>query len=244
MSDPLTRPAFYAGRRSAAGDWWSVLHPPYTAWHLSYVVFGAVLAPSTDGGRLAASLVAFFAAVGVAAHTLDELHDRPLHTGIGDRLLVVASVGGLAIAVAIGIAGVLTATVVLVPFIVIGPVLVAAYNLEWFGGRLHTDLGFALAWGAFPLLVGYIAQSGTLGVPAVIGSIAAAALAFGQRALSTPARMLRRRVARADGTLVLHDGSVRAVDVGTMLVPIERALRAFAYGLTALAIALAYARLS
>src|SRR5436853_7114872 len=77
MSEQLARPAFYASPRGAAGDWWTVLHPPYTAWHLSYVVIGAALAPTMDGSRLAASLIAFFAAVGVAAHQLDELHGPP-----------------------------------------------------------------------------------------------------------------------------------------------------------------------
>ena len=35
-------PAFYArpsfASRGAIGDWWTLLHPPYTLWHLSYVV--------------------------------------------------------------------------------------------------------------------------------------------------------------------------------------------------------------
>jgi hypothetical protein len=244
MSEQLARPAFYASPRGAAGDWWTVLHPPYTAWHLSYVVIGAALAPTMDGSRLAASLIAFFAAVGVAAHTLDELHGRPLRTRIDDRLLVAASVAGLAIAVGLGVAGVMAVGLVLVPFIVLGPVLVTAYNLEWFRGRLHTDLGFALAWGAFPVLVGYAAQAGTVGVPAVIASLAAAALAFGQRALSTPARMLRRQIVRVDGSLVHRDGSASSIDADTLLAPLERALRAFAYGISALAVALAIARLA
>src|SRR6266481_6195286 len=52
------RPAFYAARPGGWRDWWTILHPPYTAWHLSYVVIGATLAPHTDGGRLAATLAA------------------------------------------------------------------------------------------------------------------------------------------------------------------------------------------
>ena len=41
-----------------------------------------------------------------------------------------------------------------------GPVLVVAYNAELFGGIIHNDLGFAAAWGAFPALTGYVAQTG------------------------------------------------------------------------------------
>jgi len=38
---------------------------------------------------------------------------------------------------------------------VIGPVLVIAYNAELFRRHHHTDLGFAVAWGAFPVLTAY-----------------------------------------------------------------------------------------
>ena len=34
-----------------------------------------------------------------------------------------------------------------------------ASNLEWFGGLVHTDFGFAAAWGAFPVLTAYVAQA-------------------------------------------------------------------------------------
>ena len=45
----MARPAYYAARPGGWRDWWTLLHPPYTSWHLSYVVIGATLAPRTDG---------------------------------------------------------------------------------------------------------------------------------------------------------------------------------------------------
>ena len=47
----------------------------------------------------------------------------------------------------------------LAPFVVAGAFIVAAYNLELFGGRFHTDFWFAAAWGAFPALTGYWANA-------------------------------------------------------------------------------------
>src|SRR5574341_512187 len=201
MAETDRRPAYYAARPGGWRDWWSILHPPYTAWHLSYVVIGAALAPHLDGTRLAATVLAFFAAVGVAAHALDERHGHPLRTRIPDATLLTAAVIGLVAAVALGIAGLSRVGWVLLPFIVIGPVLVVAYNLELFGGRVHTDIGFAAAWGAFPLLAGYVAQAGRLGIAGVIGAVGAFALSYAQRTLSTPARRLRRHVTRVDGAL-------------------------------------------
>jgi hypothetical protein len=244
MADIRPRRAFYAVGRGRWGDWWTLLHPPYTLWLLSYVVIGATLAPHVDATRLIASLLAFFAAVGVAAHALDELHDRPLRTNVSDRALVVATVLGLAVAVALGVVGLARVGMVLLPFIVVGPILVLAYDLELFGGRLHTDLAFVLAWGAFPVLTGYVAQAGRLDVAALVGAAAATGFSAAQRALSTPARRLRRRVADAEARVVNDDGRVETLGRDALLAPLEHALHALSWAMVALAAALATARLT
>jgi hypothetical protein len=208
------------------------------------VVIGASLAPHLDGTRLAATVLAFFAAVGIAAHALDERHGHPLRTHIPDATLLAAAVIGLVAAVALGVAGLSTVGWVLLPFIVIGPILVVAYNLELFGGRVHTDIGFAAAWGAFPLLAGYVAQAGRLGVAAVIGAVGAFALSYAQRTLSTPARQVRRHVTRVDGALSFDDGTLRQLDEATLLAPLERTLRWLSWATIALAVALLTARLT
>jgi hypothetical protein len=203
----MTRPAFYAARSGGGWrDWWTMLHPPYTAWHLSYVVIGATLAPRTDGGRLVATLLAFFFAVGVAAHALDELHGRPLRTAIPTRWLVTVGAGGLVIACALGLVGVATVGPGLLAFIAIGPILVLGYNLELFGGWIHTDLGFAAAWGAFPVLVAYYVQAGRLDLTAAFAATATFGISLAQRSLSTPARALRREVAQLNGHVTMRDG--------------------------------------
>src|SRR6478736_484346 len=61
-------------------DYVTLLHPPYTLWHLSFVAVGAALAPEFHLDRLVWALVAFFLALGIAAHALDELKGRPLRT--------------------------------------------------------------------------------------------------------------------------------------------------------------------
>jgi len=238
------RPAFYAAQRGGWRDWWTILHPPYTAWHLSYVVIGASLAPRVHVDRLVAAVLAFFLAVGIAAHCLDELHGRPLRTLIPAPALVTATVVTLAGAVAIGVAGVVTVGAVLVPFIVVGPLLVMAYNAELFGGVVHTDAGFAAAWGAFPVLTAYVAQAGTLAPAPALAAVGAFALSWAQRSLSTPARELRRSVRTVEGTLTLADGTLRHLDDRFLLAPLERALRAMSWGLVTVAAGLAVARLT
>jgi hypothetical protein len=243
VADHEGRAAFYAARPGGWRDWWTVLHPPYTAWHLGYVAIGAALAPHLDGVRLGATVLAFFAAMGIGAHSLDELHGHPLGTRIPDRVLVGASIAGVTAAVALGVAGLGRVGPILVPFIVVGPFLVVAYNLELFGGRLHTDVGFALSWGAFPVVTAYVAQAAQVSGAALLGAAAAFALSYAQRSLSTPARLLRRRGQRADGTLTLNDGELRPINAETLLQPLERALRALSWTVVLLAGAMVSARM-
>jgi hypothetical protein len=236
------RPAFYAAA-GGAGDWWTLLHPPYTAWHLSYVAIGASLATRFDAERLVATLLAFFLAVGIAAHALDELNGRPLRTAIPSSVLATAAAAALTGAVGIGVAGVTRTGLVLVPFVVVGVFLVAAYNLELFHGRFHTDAAFAAAWGAFPLLTAYVAQAERLAAPALLAAAGAYALSRAQRALSSSVRFVRRQTSRVDIALDLQDGGQRTAHEELLLDPPEAALRAISWGLPVLAAALVAARI-
>jgi hypothetical protein len=235
------RSAFYAVGRGTGGlgDWVTLLHPPYTLWHLSYVAFGAAVMPPLVLWRLGGTLVAFFLAVGIGAHALDELHGRPLGTGIDSRLLVATAVASITAAMVLGL---IYGGWKLLPFVVVGGVLVYGYNLELFGGRLHSDVWFALAWGAFPVLVGAYAQHWTLSLAAGVAAVAAFFLSLGQRTLSTPARMLRRQVTRVAVRLTFTDGSERELGRAELLSPIELALRYFVCATSAVAVAMVLAR--
>ena len=189
------RPAFYALANGGWRDYVTLLHPPYTLWHLSYVVLGAALSPTLREDRLAATLLAFFLAVGVSAHALDELNGRPLRTRIPRSVLVVLGVGGLAGAIAIGIVGAVTVSPWLLVFVAFGAFIAPAYNLEWFRGRFHTDFWFALAWGVFPFVTAYYASAERFEVGAIFGAAAVFALSLAQRTLSRRVRTVRREVA-------------------------------------------------
>jgi len=242
------RPAFYALRPGGWRDLVTLLHPPYTAWHLSYVAFGAAAAPQIHANRLLAALAAFFLAVGVSAHALDELHGRPLGTRLPDRALVSLAAIGLGGAVAIGIAGVFVVSATLAPLVIAGGFLVVAYNLEPFGGRFHTDFWFAAAWGAFPALTGW--WSNALGIASVGEALAGGGAVLGcfwlsvaQRRLSTPVRELRRRTLSVRGEQRLADGTVRELGAASIAAPLDGALRAISLALPLLAAGLVAVRL-
>jgi len=232
------RPAFYALERGGWRDYVTLLHLPYTAWHLSYVAIGCALAPVLHGDRLLASLAAFFLALGVAAHALDELRGRPLGTEIPGRVLVALAAVSLAGAVAIGIAAAIAWTPWLLVCVAVGAFLVPAYNLELFGGTFHSDLWFGIAWGAFPLLTGYLVTAERTSLAAVLAALWALCLSLAQRRLSTQVRTLRRRVRDVSGTIVYADGAEAPVTEDTLLRTPELALRTLTLATIALAAAL------
>jgi hypothetical protein len=236
------RPAWYAASPGKWRDWVSLLHPPYTAWHLSYVLIGAAIAPRFHLDRLLATLIAFGLAVGIGAHGLDELRGRPLRTRISSPALAAVSIVAICGAVALGGLGIARVGWGLSIFILLGVFLVIAYNLELWHGRFHNDTTFALAWGSFPVLTAYYAQDATLR-PAVI---AAAAFAYGlsraQRVLSAEARDLRRRVVSVEGQRTYADGSQRAISLTSLLGPLERGLVTLSWSTCALGVGLVAAR--
>jgi hypothetical protein len=231
---PVARPAWYALARGGWRDYVTLLHLPYTAWHLSYVVIGGCLAPAGAWDRpapvgawerLGAAVAAFALAVGVGAHALDELRGRPLGTTIPDRVLVGLASVSLAGAGAIGIVGAVSFEAWLGLLIPLGLFLVLAYNLELAGGRFHSDRWFGLAWGGFPVLCGYAAVAGEVGGVTVLAAGFAVLHSLAQRALSSHVRDLRRRVVAVRGQLERADASREPLDARRLTAPAETALR-------------------
>jgi hypothetical protein len=240
----VDRPAFYALRSGGWRDLVTLLHPPYTAWHLSYVALGAAAAPTLHAGRLVAALAAFLLAVGVSAHALDELSGRPLQTKLRRRTLIALAVAGLAGAVGIGVAGCIVISPLLIPLVVAGALLVPAYNLELAGGRFHNDTWFALAWGAFPAFTGYFVNALTIRAEGLLVSAACFSLSVAQRRLSTPVRRLRRDTTEVIGEQRLADGTVLALSRERLAAPLDAALMALSLALVLLATGLVVFRLS
>ena len=238
------RPAFYALARGGWRDYVTLLHLPYTLWHLSYVAIGAALVPELDAERLLWGLAAFALALGVGAHALDELHGRPLHTAIPRLVLVWLAISSLVAAVAIGIGAALAWTLWLLPFVAVGAFLVPAYALELMGGVFHTDLWFGLAWGAFPVLVAYLGAAETLRPEALLAAVFALLTSLAQRSLSTQVRTVRRQVAQVSGAVVYLDGREDVLDADALTRAPEAALRALSAGMVALAVALVWLQLA
>jgi hypothetical protein len=238
MTAARPRPAFYALRQGGWRDYVTLLHPPYTLWHLSYVAVGAGLAPRMDWQLLGWTTLAFALAMGVGAHALDEMRGRPLQTRIPPAVLTGLAAVSISAACAIGIAVAISRTLWLLVFVAVGAFIVVAYNLELFEGTFHGGLWFPAAWGAFPVLTAYFASARTLHAAAFAAAAYAFASSWTQRRLSTPVRLVRRRVVGVEGTMALDDGTTAPIDAETLAAVPEAALKALVAATVLIAAAL------
>jgi hypothetical protein len=247
VPDERPRAAFYALRPGGWRDLVTVLHPPYTAWHLANVGFGAAAASQIHTDRFVATLMAFFLAVGISAHALDELNGHPLKTELSDRTLIGLAAVSLAGAVGIGIAGCIIVSASLAPFVLLGGFFVVAYNLELFDGRFHSDFWLAFAWGAFPALTSWWINTLSFeSTKVVVAGILVAAGCFGlvsvQRRLSTPVRRLRRKTVSVTGEQRLEDGTVIPLTAAEISGPLDGSLRGLSWAVVVLATGLVVIR--
>jgi hypothetical protein len=214
--------AFYALRPGGWRDYWTLLHPPYTLWLLANALVGAAVAPAPDPRIVAGGLLAFGLAVGVSAHSFDELRGRPLGTRIPSRVLYALGTIALTGAIALGVIALPLVGAGLLAFVVVGAVLVIGYAFE--APLIHTDLGFALAWGAFPALtLAYATGAGA--VPAATVAAGAAFLSLAQRRLSTRVRSIRRKATSVAGEIRYRDGSREPIDARSLIAAPEAGLR-------------------
>lgn len=181
-----------------------ILHLPYTLWHLSYALIGAALAPQLNWGTMGWTVLAFFLGMGIGGHCLDELCGRPLRTKIPGVLLWTLAVVSILGAVSIGVFVGVRETVWIIPCIIFGGFIVFAYNLEWARGFFHYDFWFGFAWGAFPVMTAYIAQTHTVSWGVVLVAGACILYSMAQRVLSFHGRFFRRKVRGIEGRYYLY----------------------------------------
>lgn len=237
-------PSFYAlpGTR-VWHDYVNLLHLPYTLWNLSIVVLGTAIAPTIHVDRLLGMLLAFFLAVGIAAHALDELNGRPMGTRIPSKVLVFLAVVSLVGAAALGVVAGIQESPWIFAFVAFGGFIVVAYNLGLWNDRFHSDFWLAFSWGAFPVLTAYWVNALRFDFAVVFVALACFLVTLVQRTLSTPVRTIRRRAVRVEGFIELANGERIVLDSKSLIAGPERSLILLAATFVVLAVGLLVFRL-
>lgn len=200
-----------------------LLFLPYTGMVLSFTVIGSMVAERIHWDRVAAIVVIYFLALGIGAHALDALGSKgvkpwgKVFSGIQLRLLAIIS---LVTAYAIGIYYMLFFTPLLWMIAVLEGFFLLAYNLEWFGGRFHTDEWFVVSWGVLPVLAGYVLQTNRISFPALILSLAAGQLSRVEIIASRPYKEMKRALSpahEAGDLLIRYERILKSISIGTIL---------------------------
>jgi hypothetical protein len=202
-----------------------LLFLPYTAMVLSYAVIGSVVAETPSGTRILAIVMIYFLGLGVAAHALDALGSKtakPWGAAFSRRQLWYLA--GASLAGAYTIAGYYM--IRYVPWLLIVAILegffVFAYNLEWFGGKFHTDGWFAFSWGFLPVLAGHIIQTNKISVAAVVLAFAMALFSLIEIKASRPYKDLKKnRHSLTDAErqrMQRYEAILKSVSLGVVLL--------------------------
>jgi len=173
-----------------------LLFLPYTGMVLAFSVIGSLLAEPISYGRLLAIVIIYFLGLGIAAHALDALGSKaikPWGTVFTRTQLWFLATLSLVLAYGIAIYYMVRDVPLLWVVAVLEGFFVFAYNLEWFGGRFHTDRWFAFSWGALPVLAGYIMQTNRISVPALFLALSMALFSSIEIKASRPYKELKRR---------------------------------------------------
>jgi hypothetical protein len=135
-----------------------LLFLPYTGMVLAYSIIGSMLSDTVRWGRVLSMAWIYFFGLGIAAHALDALGSKsvkPWGSVFSKTQLRLMAAVSLILAYAVAVYYMVTVVPLLWIVALLEGFFVFAYNLEWFGGRFHTDAWFAFSWGFLPVWAGY-----------------------------------------------------------------------------------------
>lgn len=205
-----------------------LLFLPYTGMVLAYTIIGSMMADPVYWDRVVAIAVIYFLGLGIGAHALDAVGSKtvkPWGTVFSTRRLWTIAIGSLVGAYAIGIYYMVIHAPLLWPIAILEGFFVFAYNLEWFGGRFHTDGWFAFSWGSLPVLAGYILQTNGVSIGVLLIAASAGLLSLAEIKASRPYKELKRTepgLGGADwnGIIDKLEGVLKSLSLGVILLGI------------------------
>lgn len=200
-----------------------LLFLPYTGMVLSFTVMGGMLADTVAWDRVGALLVIYMLGLGIGAHALDALGraagPKPWGEAFTRSQLRWTAGASLVAAYTIALYYIVRDAPWFAVVAVVEGFFAFAYNLEWFGGRFHTDTWFAVSWGGLPVLAGYVLQTNGLSLAALLVAAAAAGLSLVEITASRPYKALRRSPTRTDVEESLvwrYERILKAVSLGVI----------------------------
>ncbi|HUJ89688.1 MAG TPA: hypothetical protein VLX12_05780 [Syntrophorhabdales bacterium] len=202
-----------------------LLFLPYTGMVLSFSVIGSMMATTVYWDRVIAIVIIFFFGLGIGAHALDALGSKevkPWGAIFTPFQLWLLAITSLVVAYAIAIFYMIRYVPLLWSMALCEGFFVFSYNLEWFQGRFHTDAWFAFSWGFLPVLSGYIIQTNSISVAALVLAASMAFFSLIEIKASRPYRALKRRSnalrEEEEALMITFETMLKSVSIGVILL--------------------------
>lgn len=154
---------WYYAEGSKKAELWTILHLPYTAMCLSFLIIGFSIQKPINWLVMLGAVVSFFCGLGIAAHALDQL------PGMGSSYVKflskkeLLSFGGISLIIALGIGAYFIVAYQAWHMIWLMPLqgfFAVAYPVsKLFKGFFHNDFWFSVGFGFMPVAVGFYANT-------------------------------------------------------------------------------------
>ncbi len=202
-----------------------MLFLPYTGMVIAFTVIGAMLAEKVHWERVLATAVVYFLGLGIAAHALDAVgskETKPWGTLFTNAQLWFVAITSLVIAYLIAIYYMVLYVPLLWIVAILEGLFVFAYNLEWFGGRFHTDAWFVFSWGFLPVCAGYMMQTNRISLEALVLAGSMALFSQVEIKASRPYKSLKRRetgLKKEERELMKrYEAVLKSISIGVLLL--------------------------
>ena len=197
-----------------------LLFLPYTGMCVSFAIMGSMLASEIAWDRLGAIALIYMLALGISAHVADSLGSKktkPWGSYFSKTQLLIIMIASLTVAYAIGAYYIAFFVPLLAIIAVLEGFFLFTYNYEIWGGIFHSDFWFAISWGSLPLLAGYIMQTNSINVLALVAAGLTGLISYAEIRMSRPYKHLKQKNSDDALTYRLEIG-LKVISVGTILL--------------------------
>jgi hypothetical protein len=197
-----------------------LLFLPYTGMCVSFAIIGSMLASEIAWDRLGAIALIYMLALGISAHVADSLGSKktkPWGSYFSKTQLLIIMTASLTVAYAIGAYYIAFFVPLLAIIAALEGFFLFTYNYEIWGGIFHSDFWFAISWGSLPLLAGYIMQTNSINVLALVAAGLTGLISYAEIRMSRPYKHLKQKNSDDALTYRLEIG-LKVISVGTILL--------------------------
>ena len=198
-----------------------MLFLPYTGMCISFVVWGNIIVDSYDYERLGVITLIYFVSLGIAAHVADNIGSKKIKPW-GDlfdkRQSWLIIISCLLFSYLLGIYYSLVHAPLLILIGIAEGFFLFAYNFEMFKGIVHNNFWFSISWGMLPFLAGFVIQTNSLTLEALLISLLPFFLSYLEIRVSRLYKEDKRRFSMTTNKTTLYEITLKTLSISIITI--------------------------